>query len=378
MDPWKTKNVLIDLGGDGSVTSALFRIQLGQQAVAKHSIVSSAIGLWWDERNQSPCRQRHNTSRLCGRKFGRVQNLKHKPISLSSIIRSKSASGSLPRPPNVSCSCHQPTEKSWASLHDRAHQGMDCAKIRDELFPLGFRNAERKTNVARIPVCLRHTNNRYTSMNGIRTKKLPKKAIIYDYTVQPIAETVINRKFWPSQLVLSAPFLRPIVIDGVGLFKAYRNCCHPNDSECPFPMVQIVRCLFYWVCKGHSTILFFPINCNPLHNEGFHATETEKTILKELIKFKMAVFFRSDAEQNKEWYAKTVENHQACLITTVSQWHMDMPNDLESFILSSGNDYTGLDLRAYAKVLYTYLPHDSRLRETTVMLKVLKRLEDFF
>ncbi|KAI1729289.1 hypothetical protein DdX_01521 [Ditylenchus destructor] len=275
-------------------------------------------------------------------------------------------------------------------------------------------------------------------MNGIRPSKLPRKALIYDYTVQPIAETVIIRKFWSSHLVLSAPFLRPIVIDGVGLFKAYRSCCRPNLSECPFPMAQIVRCLFYWVCKGHSTILCFPSNCNPLLNEGFHATETDKTVIKELIKFKMAVFFKSDAEQNKEWYAKTVEKHQACLITTVSQWHMDMPNDLESFILSSENDYAGLDLRAYAKTerllqpffsdehnlvffssfsasgecvsdlilkstvssqkdfndmddlqlnfvnqakmlkaLYTYLPRDSKLRETTVMLKVLKRLEDY-
>lgn len=51
-----------------------------------------------------------------------------------------------------------------------------------------------------------------------------------------------KRKYLPHFHTASEPFLRPIVIDGVGLVKAYRNCCCTNITH--FPYVSKLGALF--------------------------------------------------------------------------------------------------------------------------------------
>lgn len=60
---------------------------------------------------------------------------------------------------------------------------------------------------------------------------LPKMAIIFDYTNQPITFREIRRKFNPEVIIEDPPFLRPIIIDGVGLLKAYMNCCSTYNAD---------------------------------------------------------------------------------------------------------------------------------------------------
>lgn len=62
-------------------------------------------------------------------------------------------------------------------------------------------------------------------------KLLPKMAAIFDYTNQPITIREISRKYNPQVLIANPPFLRPIVIDGVGLLKAYMNCCSTLNTN---------------------------------------------------------------------------------------------------------------------------------------------------
>lgn len=59
---------------------------------------------------------------------------------------------------------------------------------------------------------------------------MPTRAIIYDYTVQPIG--VIEREL-RTQDRSNRQFLRPILIDGVGLIKAFRGCCCNENNMLP-------------------------------------------------------------------------------------------------------------------------------------------------
>uniref|UniRef100_A0A915ENW0 Uncharacterized protein n=1 Tax=Ditylenchus dipsaci TaxID=166011 RepID=A0A915ENW0_9BILA len=97
-----------------------------------------------------------------------------------------------------------------------------------------------------------------------------------------------------------------------------------------------MRCLFYWLAKGHSTVLCFPATFNPIISRQFNASEEEKQNLQQLTHYKMLMLFQ--AEHSKQWYQSLLDNHRACLITTVSQWRMQMPNNLYTGVFSADGE----------------------------------------
>ncbi|KAI1725161.1 hypothetical protein Ddc_06449 [Ditylenchus destructor] len=275
--------------------------------------------------------------------------------------------------------------------------------------------------------------------------RLPRHAIIFDYTLQPIGMWEQNREYLPAFVASSSRFLRPIILDGIGLVKAYRNCCPSLSDE--FPLVPVVRCLFYWISRGHYTLLSFPSNFNPLNSVEFKATPEQCSTLRQLKKWGMIFVFRTESDTNKQWFSKVLENNRACLITTVTQWRMAMPNELSAGVItttsnlgnyhrpdnvqynnepsperllqpffshdgeivffscfsSTGNCVAEIILDQYViptrkdfdslsskqlkfidqckelKFLYHLLPPEKskRVRETTVMVKILEKLEPF-
>jgi hypothetical protein len=129
---------------------------------------------------------------------------------------------------------------------------------------------------------------------------------------------------------LSNPFLRPILIDGIGLIKAYRqgfqflffyqilnilkDLVMMNRMAPPgmflkqkgsilkyfllkihsiyrFPIVPIIRCIFYWISRGHLTQVFFPTNFSPMTRPGIYgASDQDLANLRTLQRSKIAKF----------------------------------------------------------------------------------------
>ncbi|KAI1715721.1 hypothetical protein DdX_08046 [Ditylenchus destructor] len=196
--------------------------------------------------------------------------------------------------------------------------------------------------------------------------RLPRHAIIFDYTLQPIGMREQNREYLPAFLASSSRFLRPIILDGIGLVKAYRNCC-PSLSD-GFPLVPVVRCLFYWISRGHYTILSFPSNFNPLNSIEFKATPEHCSTLRQLKKWKMVFVFRTESETNKQWFSKVLENNRACLITTVTQWRMAMPNELSAGVITNtsnlGNYHRPSNIsyeQSPERLLQPFFSHDGEI-----------------
>uniref|UniRef100_A0A915CWG5 ATP-dependent (S)-NAD(P)H-hydrate dehydratase n=1 Tax=Ditylenchus dipsaci TaxID=166011 RepID=A0A915CWG5_9BILA len=93
----------------------------------------------------------------------------------------------------------------------------------------------------------------------------------------------------------------------------------------------------------------FPENYNPTNVEEFNATNSDLKLLRKLQVFKMLVYFPTEDVKNKDWFAQSVEDHRACLVTTVSQWHTEMRSNLEIGQISSESNYSRIDFRAYEK-----------------------------
>jgi len=122
--------------------------------------------------------------------------------------------------------------------------------------------------------------------------KLPRCAIIYDYTVHPLSIVEKKRIFLPELQEINLPFLRPIFIDGVGVINSYYNCCTSylfNPKDEPFPLLPLVRCLFYWISRGHKTFLCFPQSFNPVSERVEFKSTSEN--LKMLNEFNMLEIF---------------------------------------------------------------------------------------
>lgn len=155
-------------------------------------------------------------------------------------------------------------------------------------------------------------------------QKLPKRAIIYDYTRQPIGIIERKREFLPNIMSMNIPFLRPIYIDGIGFIKAVVG---PNDLR-EFPLTSLVRCLFYWISKGHKTLVCYPNDFNPFKQKNFFCTsQTDEAKLKKLYDYNMLQIF--DAEDSLNWYNDKLRNIRACLVTNIAHWHQGMPSSLE-------------------------------------------------
>ncbi|KAL3077531.1 hypothetical protein niasHS_012237 [Heterodera schachtii] len=191
-----------------------------------------------------------------------------------------------------------------------------------------------------------------TVPSTFRADKLPRQAIIYDYTTQPIGVVEHKRTFLPpahsdGRALLSYPFLRPIFLDGVGLIKAYRACCTENNElpdrshpyELHFPLMPIVRCLFYWISRGHRTVLCFSQQFSPMGDEIFQATDEDKRNLKTIEENGMADFFKHT--NSKEWFDRRSGQMHGCFVTTVPHYLKGMPHDLRYFL--SDNDHRPWD-----------------------------------
>uniref|UniRef100_A0A914ID06 Uncharacterized protein n=1 Tax=Globodera rostochiensis TaxID=31243 RepID=A0A914ID06_GLORO len=274
-----------------------------------------------------------------------------------------------------------------------------------------------------------------------RPDKLPRRAIVYDYTTQPIGVIEHKRFFLPpaqadARVLLSYPFLRPLLLDGVGLVKAYRGCCTENGElpdrshpyELHFPLMPIVRCLFYWISRGHRTVLCFSQQFSPMGDEIFQATDEDKRKLKLLEENGMAEFFN---DNSKEWFEQKSEELHGCLVTTVPHYQKGMPHDLRYFLadndrrwnhccdrllqpfydhkgnsvffslynsknqcvdsvvlmddVSSKEQFEEIDRNQLAfmeqvlqlKILFDLLPKGARFREKNLMVEVFTRLKPF-
>lgn len=168
---------------------------------------------------------------------------------------------------------------------------------------------------------------------------LPLQSIAYDYTCLPLRIVEQERKFLPLIGEMSSPFLRPILVDGIGLIKAYWEGCSEDDEDGnngnisylrdddrSFPIIPIIRCLFYWVSRGHLTKLCFPIDYNPIANRQEYAVNDQNLkTLKQLEIFGIALFFDSNSVN---WFADKKDSIRACLITSMVHYVEGMPSSL--------------------------------------------------
>lgn len=60
--------------------------------------------------------------------------------------------------------------------------------------------------------------------------------------------------------------------------------------------------MFYWISKGHTTLLCFPYDFNPISNSCFYATAEHAQILRLLYDNKLALFFEPKDNDNKAWF----------------------------------------------------------------------------
>jgi len=68
-------------------------------------------------------------------------------------------------------------------------------------------------------------------------------------------------------------------------------------------MSAILRCLFYWVAKAHSTLLAFPLDCNPLDHGVFAATDEDKRVLSVLADYALVTYCKGSVNGlNAKWY----------------------------------------------------------------------------
>ncbi|KAI3411926.1 hypothetical protein GPALN_001984 [Globodera pallida] len=258
-----------------------------------------------------------------------------------------------------------------------------------------------------------------------RPDKLPRRAIVYDYTTQPIGVIEHKRFFLPpaqadARVLLSYPFLRPLLLDGVGLVKAYRGCCTENSElpdrshpyELHFPLMPIVRCLFYWISRGHRTVLCFSQQFSPMGDEIFQATDEDKRKLKLLEENGMADFFKHD--NSKEWFDQKGEELHGCLVTTTTTGDgttvaidflqpfydhkgnsvffslynsknqcvdsvvlMDDVSSKEQFEEVDRNQLAFMEQVLQLKILFDLLPKGARFREKNLMVEVFTRLKPF-
>ena len=112
---------------------------------------------------------------------------------------------------------------------------------------IGTRSAKQMVNLCFVPI----NKSAYfqgvvdLQANHLPNKKLPKKSIQYDYNCYPIRIKEINREFMQKVSfippksrsdafkvhALSSPFLRPIIIDGIGMIKAYWENASDDDED---------------------------------------------------------------------------------------------------------------------------------------------------
>lgn len=266
---------------------------------------------------------------------------------------------------------------------------------------------------------------------------LPIKSIIFDYNREPIGIKENKRIFYSLVGALSSPFLRPILIDGIGLMKVYWESCSDDDggkstTRC-FPFTAIVRCLFYWISRGHHTRLCFPYNYSPITDCEFQASNENIKALKQLEALGIAEFFED--EQNHKWFTNNQNSTRGCLITSFEHFLNGMSNNLRldydymtylnvkmcpprvfqpnfgsqadivffnsfnagherhELVLDTAldndiqNDEQFRQFEPYQlsfinqakqlRVLYDMLPGDSRMREAKVMIELLNRLAPF-
>jgi len=263
--------------------------------------------------------------------------------------------------------------------------------------------------------------------------KLPSRSIVYDYTTQPLRIVERKRIFLPHVMAISLPLLRPIFIDGISLIDAFFNCCPdalllPNESQ--FPIIPMVRCLFYWISKGHKTLICFSKDFNPFSTGDFNISDDDTKILQKLEKYKMIELF-SSSDSNINWYSNKMKDMRACLIATAARWHQHLPSSLklenngytprrderpdrllqpffghsgnlvffssysakglcvadiilddniyeqEEFIRHDKNQLTFVEQAKMLKCLYDILPAQNRFREACIMVEIIKRLKNF-
>lgn len=66
--------------------------------------------------------------------------------------------------------------------------------------------------------------------------------------------------------------------------------------------MPIIRCMFYWISKGHSTVLCFSSLFNPIDCSEFNANEKQKSAFEILRRYKLCTIFETKCEQdNMKW-----------------------------------------------------------------------------
>lgn len=60
--------------------------------------------------------------------------------------------------------------------------------------------------------------------------------------------------------------------------------------------------MFYWISKGHSTVLCFPSLYNPINCSEFNANNNHKDAFQILKRFKLCTIFKTTCEKdNMNW-----------------------------------------------------------------------------
>ena len=60
---------------------------------------------------------------------------------------------------------------------------------------------------------------------------MPRYALQFDITASPITITESKRHFMHSFKTSSEPFLRPVIIDGIGVIRTFRSCCQAERNK---------------------------------------------------------------------------------------------------------------------------------------------------